>query len=55
MTETEEHTDDDRALALRILRAMAEVDPTMSGATLLPKTGGIVHLTVADLRREAAQ
>jgi hypothetical protein len=55
MTATEDHTDDDRALALRILRAMAEVDPTISGATLLLKIGGIVHLTSADLRREAAQ
>ncbi len=40
-----------RAEAIRILLALAEVDPTISGATLIQPDGTVMHIDAATLRR----
>lgn len=43
--------EDSRAVAIRILLALAEVDPSVSGATLILPDGTVTHLGAAQLRR----
>jgi hypothetical protein len=43
--------EDRRATAIRILLALAEVDPTVSGATLVLPDGSVTYLDAATLRR----
>ncbi len=40
-----------RADAIRILLALAEVDPTISGATLILPDGSVANIDAATLRR----
>ena len=40
-----------RAAAIHILPALAEVDPTVSGATLILPDGSVTYLDAALLRR----
>ncbi len=40
-----------RAEAIRILLALAEVDPTVSGATLILPDGTVAHIDAATLGR----
>ena len=44
-------SEDRRALAIRMLLALAEVDPTISGATLVLPDGSVTYLDAAQLRR----
>lgn len=43
--------EDHRAAAIRVLLALAEVDPTVSGATLILPDGSLTYLDAAALRR----
>jgi hypothetical protein len=43
--------DDSRTAAIRILLALAEVDPAISGATPVKPDGSVAHLDAATLRR----
>jgi len=43
--------EDRRATAIRILLTLAEVDPTVSGATLILPDGSAIYLDAAQLRR----
>jgi len=43
--------DDSRAAAIRILLALAHVDPTVSGATLILTAGSVTYLDAAAMRR----
>jgi hypothetical protein len=47
-------SEDRRATALRILRALAEVDPTVSGAALILPDGSVTYLDAAQLQRGSA-
>ena len=44
-------SEDRRAVAIRMLLALAEVDPTISGATLVLPDGSVTYLDAAQLRR----
>jgi hypothetical protein len=44
-------SEDRRAAAIRILLALAEVDPTVSAATLILPDGSIAQLDLAQLQR----
>lgn len=44
-------TEDRRAAAIRVLLALAEVDPTVSGATLILPDGSVTYLNAATLLR----
>jgi len=44
-------SEDRRAAAIRMLLALAEVYPTISGATLVLPDGSITYLDAAQLRR----
>jgi hypothetical protein len=44
-------TEDRRAAALRILLALVDVDPTISGATLILPDGSVTHFDARQLRR----
>jgi hypothetical protein len=47
-------SEDRRAAAIRILLALAEVDPTISGATLILPDGSTAYLDATQLRRGGA-
>jgi hypothetical protein len=47
-------SEDHRATAIRILLALAEVEPTISGATLTLPDGSVTHLDAAQMRRGGA-
>ena len=44
-------SEDGRAVAIRILLALADVDPTIGGATLVLPDGSVTHLDVEQLQR----
>jgi hypothetical protein len=44
-------SEDRRVAAIRILLALAEVDPTISGATLILPDGSMTYLAAAQMRR----
>jgi hypothetical protein len=47
-------SEDRRATAIRILRALAEVDPTVSGAALRLPDGSAIYINAAQLQRGGA-
>jgi hypothetical protein len=47
-------SEDRRRTAIRILLALAEVDPTISGASLILPDGLVTYLDAARLRRGGA-
>ena len=49
---TADASGDRRAVAIRILLALVEVDPTVSSAALILSDGSIARLDAAQLRRE---
>jgi hypothetical protein len=48
---TADASEDRRAAAIRILLALADVDPTIGGATLVLPDGSVTHLDVEHLQR----
>jgi hypothetical protein len=44
--------EDRRAAALRILLALVDADPTVSGASLILPDGSVTYLDAAQLRRD---
>jgi hypothetical protein len=54
LTTTAGGSEDRRAMAIRILLALAEVDPTISGATLILPDGSTAYLDATQLRRGGA-
>lgn len=47
-------SEDRRATAIRILRALAEVDPSISGAALILPDGSVTCINAAQLQRGGA-
>jgi hypothetical protein len=54
LTTTAGASEDRRATAIRILLALAEVDPTISGATLILPDGSTAYLDATQLQRGGA-
>jgi hypothetical protein len=54
LTTTADASGDRRAAAIRILLALAEVDPTISGVSLILPDGSVAYLDAAQMRRGGA-
>ncbi len=48
---TADASENRRAMAIRMLLALVEVDPTISGASLILPDGSVTYLDAAQMRR----